>query len=129
MVDGYQEYEYMRILKDSVLEALTYYWEDLSDDEREDLTGENCFEWLDDHGRIHEVVDGCVPVYTYSGIQTWLNIGMPEAEDYGGENTGTIVEQVMAGTYYWADAYVREMFDDWFEEFVLDKTKVTEEDA
>jgi hypothetical protein len=129
MVDGYSEYQYRMIVKDSVLEAVNYYWEDLSDDERADLTGENCFEWLDEHGRIHEVVDGCVPVYTYSGIQTWLNIGMPEAEDYGGENTGTIVEQVQAGIYYWADAYVREMFDDWFEEFVHSKTLITEEDA
>ena len=129
MVDGYQEYEYRRILKDSVLEALVYYWEDLSDDEQADLTGEKCFEWLDEHGRIHEVVDGCIPVYTYSAIQTWLNIGMPEAEDYGSENTGRIVEQAQAGTYYWADAYVREMFNDWFDEFVQGRTVISEEDA
>ena len=51
---------------------------------------------------IHEQADGLVNVYTYACMQEWLAVGMPEAEDYTGEQAeGTIIGQVMAGMYYW----------------------------
>ena len=129
MVDGYSEYEYEQHLKSYFMEELAYGWSCLSEDEYENWGAESVWEGLDYAGRSHEIIDNAVPVYTYSAISTWLNLGMPEAEDYGLENSGTIVEQVMAGIYLWADAYVRENFENWHEEFVHSKTQVTTEDA
>lgn len=129
MVDGYTEYEYRRIIKDSFFEALAFHWGKLSDDEREQ-SAFDCRDALEYDGRWHEAIDGCVPVYTYSAIQTWLNLGMPDAKDeYGMADNATIIEQVMAGIYLWGDQYAGEMFEDWHEEFVRSVTQVTEEDA
>lgn len=54
---------------------------------------------LDD--AIHEQADGMVNVYTYACIQEWLAVGMPDAEDYGADTGGTIIQQVMASMYFW----------------------------
>lgn len=116
------EYEYWYLLRDLFFEQLSFDWDRTTDEEHTHWTAELSREALEYDGRWHQIIDGSVPVYTYAAIETWLNVGMPEAEDYFGENAGTIVEQVMAGLYYWADSYCREFFDEWHEEFMEMKT-------
>lgn len=126
---AYTEYEYRALLKSVFFEGLGYHWEKLSDDECEQ-SAFDCRDALEYDGRWHEMIDGSVPVYTHAAIQTWLNLGMPDAsEHYGMADNAKIIEQVQAGIYYWADQFVGEMFEEWHQEFVADKTQVSLEDA
>lgn len=50
---------------------------------------------------IDETADSLVNVYTYDCLQEWLAAGMPEAEEYGIDTGGTIIEQVMACMFFW----------------------------
>lgn len=129
-MSAYTEYEYRELLKSLFVEAFSYHWAKLDDDARNSESAFACRDALEYDGRWHEIIDGSVPVYTHAAIQTWLNLGMPDAkEEYGMDDKASIIEQVMAGIYMWADQFVGEMFEDWWSEFVADKTQVSLEDA
>jgi hypothetical protein len=50
---------------------------------------------------IDEQADGLVNVYTRNCIEEWLVAGMPDAEDYGADTGGTIIQQVMQAMFFW----------------------------
>ena len=98
-----------------------------NDDERDDLfaDSENLREYMMDNGEFHEVVDGAVPIYTADIVETWLELDMPEAEDFAGdvgEQTG-IIEQMMLGIYYALDDYAVRSFENCFNSVVDDLSK------
>jgi hypothetical protein len=124
------EYGYEQLLKMLIMDQLSYDWDATNDEEHTHWNAFDTRSSIEDSGRWHEIIDGSVPVYTYAAIRTWLNLGMPDAkEEYGMDNSSTIIEQVMAGIYMWADQCVGENFESWHDEFVNGKNQVNEEDA
>ena len=118
---GYTEYDFKRDIKAWFVEALEYDFKELADDEREHWGAESVAEGMKDSGSWHEIVDGSVPIYNYGIVTLWSELNMPEAADYGDENAGEIIRQMMVGIYYWADEYARENFEDWHNEVVSKK--------
>lgn len=117
-MNGYTELEFERLVKSVFVSELRQDFTDLSVDERDDWNAESVYEGYEYAGRWHEIIDGLVPVYNVDIVETWLALGMPEAEDYGDVNHGTIIRQMMVGIYWWADEYARQNFERWHEEVV-----------
>ena len=126
---GYTEYDFKRDIKAWFVEALEYDWKefikgDFSDADKDAWTAKYVLEEYEHNGKFHEIVDGCVPIYNYDIGTLWLNLNMPEAEDYGSVFEGEIIKQMMAGIYWWADDFARENFEGWHNEVVKQKEEV-----
>ena len=117
-MNGYTELEFERLIESVFVSELRGDFTDLSVDERDDWNAESVYEGYEYAGRWHEIIDGLVPIYNVDIVETWLALGMPQAEDYGDENTGEIIKQMMVGIYYWADEYARQNFEGWHENVV-----------
>lgn len=117
-MNGYTELEFERLIESVFVSELRSDFTDLSVDERDDWNAESVYEGYEYAGRWHEIIDGLVPIYNVDIVETWLALGMPEAEDYGDVNTGEIIRQMMIGIYYWADEYARQNFERWHEAVV-----------
>ena len=129
MSERYTEYECREDIKRWFVEALEYDWKefikgDFSDADKDAWTAKYVLEEYEYNGRFHEIVDGCVPVYNHEIVTLWLDLNMPEAAEYGDENVGEIIRQMMVGIYYWADEYARKNFEDWHNEVVKQKEEV-----
>lgn len=118
MGDGYTEYEFGKLIEEVVKSELRNDWNATNDDEHAHWGAESTFEGYEYAGRWHEMIDGCVPVYNVDIVKTWLELGMPEGEDYGDVYEGKIIQQMMIGIYWWADEYARERFELWHNEVV-----------
>jgi hypothetical protein len=119
MGDGYTEYEFSKLIEEVVKSELRGDFTDLSVDEHDAWNAESVFEGYEYAGRWHEIVDGLVPVYNVDIVKTWLELGMPEGDEWGHDVTEMpIIQQMMVGIYGWADEYARDHFERWHEEIV-----------
>src|SRR3990167_4964944 len=78
---------------------------------------------LDYSGRVHEIIDGSVPVYTHEIKSTWLLHGpaLEEAYENAGVGDNPMENDGMAAIYYyvsdrvneWYNDNAQEVFDEW----------------
>jgi hypothetical protein len=113
-------YDYVRIIEALFADQLRYDWADLSDDEKaRGGNAESVAEGWEYSGKFHELVDGLVPIYTVDIVRLWLDLGMPEAEDWGHEvSEMNMIQQMSVGIYYWTEGYARQNFEGWFDEVI-----------
>ena len=106
----------------SMCEAIEWTLTHCEDDEREDLfaDADNVRDYMSDNGRLYEVLDGCVPIYTRDIVETWLALNMPESEEFGGYagDDVDIITQMNCGIYYAIDDYAVRCFADCYADVV-----------
>lgn len=112
-------YDYVRWIEGAFIEQLRYDWAELVEDEREAWGAESVAEGYEYSGMFHQILDGLVPIYTDDVVKLWLDLGMPEGDDWGHEvSEMDIVTQMRVGIYSWADDYARRNFEGWHNEVV-----------
>jgi hypothetical protein len=86
---------------------------------------------LDYDGRVHEIVDGCVPIYYHEIDTAWYLYGseLEEAYEDAGvgenpkENDGmtALYFYIYDKIYEWYDQNAEEIFDEWYEKRQADE--------
>jgi hypothetical protein len=85
---------------------------------------------LDYSGTIHEIVDGCVPIYTHEIETTWYLHSRELQQAYWDAGVGDNPRENdgMAAIYYYIDQQVREWYDDNADD-IMDTFEKEQEDA
>ena len=85
---------------------------------------------LDYSGTIHEIVDGCVPIYTHEIETTWYLHSRELQQAYWDAGVGDNPRENdgMAAIYYYIDQQVREWYDDNADD-IMDTFAKEQEDA